>query len=162
MLVTTDPINHKRRINTTFRCQVGWLLEDGFADIVRQAWNTTSWSEAVNSFTEKATTWNCSSVGNYNRKKAGLLRRIEGIQSARSRGDNQQLAKMERDLWKDYNKALTQEELLWFQKSRCEWLKWGDRNTKFFHTVAVVKGARNRIDSLKDSSGQWVFDQDVL
>lgn len=39
---------------------------------------------------------------------------------------------MERQLQLEYNKVLAQEEMLWYQKSRENWVKFGNRNTKFF------------------------------
>ncbi|KAG5631499.1 hypothetical protein H5410_003216 [Solanum commersonii] len=40
------------------------------------------------------------------------------------------------------------EEASWRQKSRCLWLKEGDRNTKFFQRVANANRRYNRIDKL--------------
>jgi len=40
----------------------------------------------------------------------------------------------EASLQKEYNDVLRQEEILWYQKSRENWVKLGDRNTSFFHT----------------------------
>jgi len=33
----------------------------------------------------------------------------------------------------DINKALIREDIIWSQRSRATWIKWGDRNMKFFH-----------------------------
>lgn len=53
-----------------------------------------------------------------------------------------------------------QEELDWYQKSRCQWLKWGDKNSKFFHTSTTIRRSRNRIESLRNDDGEWVLQQE--
>ncbi|OMO62830.1 reverse transcriptase [Corchorus capsularis] len=40
-------------------------------------------------------------------------------------------------------------ERSWQQKARMQWLKEGDKNTKFFHLVASNRARRNRIDSIE-------------
>ena len=50
------------------------------------------------------------------------------------------------------------EELLWFQNSREEWLSWGDRNTKFYHASTIIRRSMNKIEALKDSKGDWIAD----
>ena len=35
----------------------------------------------------------------------------------------------------EINEILTREEIMWNQRSRAMWMKWGDRNTKFFHAT---------------------------
>lgn len=39
-----------------------------------------------------------------------------------------------------------------------EWIRFGDKNTKFFHASNLVRWRRNRIDALKDECGAWVDD----
>lgn len=51
---------------------------------------------------------------------------------------------------------MAQEELNWFQKSRCKWLQWGNKNTAFFHASTIVKHKRQQIHSLKDTEGRWI------
>ena len=51
--------------------------------------------------------------------------------------------------------AFREEELYWRQKSRALWLKYGDRNTKFFHAISKQRRARNRITKLKKPGGGW-------
>lgn len=47
-------------------------------------------------------------------------------------------------------------------KSRISWLKWGDRNTKFFHATTIQRRNRNRITLLKDANGEWVKEDQPL
>ncbi|KAJ1438736.1 Zinc finger, CCHC-type [Sesbania bispinosa] len=59
-------------------------------------------------------------------------------------------------LWK-------QEEFYWGQRSRLKWLKWGDKNTKFFHATTIQRRSRNRLERNKDGQGRWVVGQkDVM
>lgn len=46
--------------------------------------------------------------------------------------------------------------------SRINWLKWGDRNTKFFHATTLQRRQRNRIRVLKDDDNMWVRDEHRL
>jgi hypothetical protein len=51
-------------------------------------------------------------------------------------------------LCRDLERALLQEEISWRQKSRIEWLKEGDKCTKFFHMMANSNKRYNTIESL--------------
>ena len=48
---------------------------------------------------------------------------------------------------------------MWKQRSRALWLKWGDRNTKFFHATASQRRRKNRIEGLQNQNGEWIDDQ---
>ncbi|XP_039797761.1 uncharacterized protein LOC120662746 [Panicum virgatum] len=48
---------------------------------------------------------------------------------------------------------LEQEELEWVQRARANWLKHGDRNTKFFHQFASARRTKNMIKGLVDDQG---------
>lgn len=66
--------------------------------------------------------------------------------------DQNEMKKIQKEimeLWK-------QEEKFWGQRSRLKWLKWGDRNSKFFHATTVQRRNRNRIIKIKNDSGDWV------
>ena len=41
----------------------------------------------------------------------------------------------EKDLQIEIDTRLNQEEMLWKQKTRALWLKYGEKNTKFFHNA---------------------------
>ncbi|KAK5772722.1 hypothetical protein PVK06_049016 [Gossypium arboreum] len=60
------------------------------------------------------------------------------------------------------NIEVNKKELFWEQLARVNWLKNGDRNTKFFHKVAVGRQHRNRIHRLKTEAGSWVSNGDDM
>ena len=62
-------------------------------------------------------------------------------------------------LKKEINEVLLREEIMWKQRSRALWLKWGDRNTKFFHATASQRRRKNRIEGLQNQNGEWIDDQ---
>lgn len=59
------------------------------------------------------------------------------------------------DLWK-------QEEIFWAQKAKANWLKLGDRNTKFFQAQANIRKKVDCISKLQDSSGNWTNDEESI
>ena len=47
-------------------------------------------------------------------------------------------------------------------KSRIAWVVEGDRNTAFFHNLALIRRKRNHISSMKDSMDNWLNgDQEI-
>lgn len=47
-------------------------------------------------------------------------------------------------------------------KSRIEWLKWGDQNTKYFHATTVQRRQRNKISMLRLEDQTWSRDPETL
>ena len=50
----------------------------------------------------------------------------------------------------------SREECMWKQRARNDWLKEGDRNTKFFHCRANQRNRSNLILGLEDEAGNWL------
>ncbi|KAH9801140.1 hypothetical protein KPL71_000911 [Citrus sinensis] len=48
------------------------------------------------------------------------------------------------------------EEIYWKQRSRADWLKEGDKNTKFFHLKVLNRKKKNQIWGIENSSGDWI------
>eukprot|EP00253_Pinus_taeda_P018901 PITA_18901 len=53
----------------------------------------------------------------------------------------------------EWENLCQQEEIFWQQKSRVQWLKEGERNTKFFHRSTIANRSHNRISSIMDEDG---------
>ncbi|GLT56373.1 hypothetical protein SLA2020_294170 [Shorea laevis] len=56
---------------------------------------------------------------------------------------------------------LRMREAIWKQKSRSEWVKLGDQNTRYFHKVANGRKAQNSIQGVM-SDGHWVEEPDLV
>ncbi|XP_024038358.1 uncharacterized protein LOC112097385 [Citrus clementina] len=104
---------------------------------------------------------NCNKdiFGNIFKKKKELLARIGGIQWFLEKHHSRSLIKLETKLKRELEKVSTQKEVLWFQKSRRQWIVCGDRNTTFFHQKAIERRRRNRVGMIKNDVGQWIHDE---
>ena len=58
-------------------------------------------------------------------------------------------------LKKEINEVMLREEIMWNQRSRALWIKYDDRNTKFFHATANNRQRTNRIEGISDLEGRW-------
>jgi hypothetical protein len=65
-------------------------------------------------------------------------------------------------LQKELNKLLDKEDLKWRQRAKANWLKMGDRNTKFFYANANQRRKSNQILTIKDEMGAiWESPADI-
>lgn len=55
----------------------------------------------------------------------------------------------------ELHNLLQAEETHWKQKARIKWLEEGDRNTKFFHISAKIRGATNKISKISYNGQEW-------
>ena len=51
---------------------------------------------------------------------------------------------------------------MWKQRSRLNWFKEGDRNTRFFHAKALARYQKNVIEGIYDEAGVWQDDESVV
>lgn len=58
----------------------------------------------------------------------------------------------------EYEDILSKEEIFWKQKSRENWLRMGDKNTKFFHNVTKLRRSKNWISKLEIKKNQTIED----
>uniref|UniRef100_A0A803P400 Reverse transcriptase domain-containing protein n=1 Tax=Cannabis sativa TaxID=3483 RepID=A0A803P400_CANSA len=65
-----------------------------------------------------------------------------------------------RKLENELDQLLYKEEEYWKQRSRVNWLKLGDKNTKYFHQFASSRRATNKIHSLLHPDGSLAMDND--
>ena len=65
------------------------------------------------------------------------------------------------EVGKRLDDLLLKQEIYWAQRSRIPWLKYGDKNTKYFHSKASQK-RRNHINGIQNGEGLWVEDMEDI
>ena len=73
-----------------------------------------------------------------------------------------ELADRQREVLIEIEENLEKQEIYWVQRSRANWLKFGDRNTGFFNNFATARKKRNFIRRLMDEAGQWRDDNTAM
>ncbi|XP_074292612.1 uncharacterized protein LOC141619495 [Silene latifolia] len=150
-------------IQRPFRFQAAWLTHEKFSEFVENSWPSgDNLVSQLSNLSTKLTNWNETVFGNIFRQKRELKARIAGCQRELSLNRQRHLIKLESKLRKELEEVLEREELLWYQKSRVEFIKDGDQNTSYFHVSTLVRRWRNKINSLKDDNGEWVHNKEEV
>ncbi|XP_017972398.1 PREDICTED: uncharacterized protein LOC18611557 [Theobroma cacao] len=106
--------------------------------------------------------WSLETFGDIYKKKKRLLAHLEGIQKKLDAEPNDYLQHLEITLIEEYNLALYQEELIWQQKVRLDWLKYGDSNSKFYHALVKSTQRKKKIIAFRRDDGSWCTDPKEL
>lgn len=95
-----------------------WLADSSFSNIVRQAWmRPGDWRNKVSEFKRIAKIWNRENFGNIFHKKSKILARLEGIDKSLMVRSNHRMEMLQKDLWRELEEILNQEELFWYQRA---------------------------------------------
>ena len=98
------------------------------------------------------TQWSRRCFGNVRedlQRKKQLLARVE--LEALITGVNYQV----RELRMEVNDLHDKETKLWLRRSRALWVVHGDKNSKFFHSRAIQRHRKNKIEGIKNLEGHW-------
>ncbi|XP_057733751.1 uncharacterized protein LOC130948905 [Arachis stenosperma] len=151
--------------NRPFRFIAAWATHLEYRNIVNQSWQA-GYREMHGKLSEVQKNYllefNSKVFGNIFVRKCKLERQINFLQKRLEVMEDLSMRQKEKQLIEEFNNTLVQEELLWFQKSREQWVKFGDRNTKFFHVQTLVRRKHNKIHGLFLQDGVWETDPDVL
>ncbi|KAK8701712.1 hypothetical protein V6N13_020091 [Hibiscus sabdariffa] len=162
-ILLCSAIRHASPRSTNFRYFSGWLFHRDFKRLVRDNWDSSiPIMEAVNNFSIDAEKWNAEVFGAIGRSKKILMARLRGVQRILDKRRTQSMLKLELKLLEELEQLLDQEEMLWKHKSRIDWVKFGDRNTRYFHSKAVLRRRRKSICSLRINDGEWCDDESTL
>ncbi|KAK8690637.1 hypothetical protein V6N13_074168 [Hibiscus sabdariffa] len=160
-LSTDDHVNATRPY--AFKYFAGWSLHGDFNRFVRDNWlSNQPVHEAIRHFSEAASKWNSEVFGSIGRNKKILMARLRGVQRCLDRRRSRNMVKLESKLLEELELLLDQEELLWKQKSRIDWINFGDRNTSYYHSKAKARTRKKAIQSLKLTDSEWCSDHEQL
>ncbi|XP_061351869.1 uncharacterized protein LOC133296831 [Gastrolobium bilobum] len=146
-----------------FRFMAIWKNDSRFNSFIRTNWDTSSkLLDSLTSFTPAVRSWNKKVFGFTHYRKNRVIARLDGIQRQMSLRNNYHLEELEANLNKELADILEQEEQIWFLKSRGDWIKEGDRNTKYYHTCTLIRRKRNKIIKLQNHGGGWISGEEEL
>jgi len=162
----------QRPANKPFIFEAFWLRNESLMEKVEEWWKASeqrgknkmhTFQLKLKEMKNKLKKWNKEEFGNIMEEKNRLEQRmeelqqldiLEGIQEGRTREEGTILNQLE--------ERRKQEEILWKQKSRVQWLRECERNTKFFHKAMVQHRQRNRIFSIKNQEGHRVIQHEEI
>lgn len=133
------------------------INKPGFEEVVKQSWgstelDTSNTMDRIGRCRKNFRKWKKNSDSNSRTKITRLHAELEKEIAKR----NPSFYFMKK-LRVELAEAIREEEQYWRQKCREEWLRSGDRNTKYFHNCVKGKRLKNRILMLLDELGQEHF-----
>lgn len=85
-----------------------------------------------------------------------------GIQKHIANNPTHSLLKFEKKLEKELDKVLYQEEVLWFQKSREEWIILGDQNMSYYNASTMVHKSLNSVTFLNNDHEEVITNSKAM
>ncbi|XP_019181398.1 PREDICTED: uncharacterized protein LOC109176423 [Ipomoea nil] len=161
--------NEAVSIPKQFRFQSMWFSHPGFMEVVMQSWGMIADGGGMRALAFKLKRlktdlkhWNKNTFGNIFDRIQSLEMRVSEAERVYEDRPAEDTRTALHALQADLLLALKQEECFWKQKTRARWLREGDANTKFFHSVVKEKHRRQRISAVKDANGLIVTEQDEI
>ncbi|XP_025693017.1 uncharacterized protein [Arachis hypogaea] len=148
------------RIKKEFRFEAYWAEHKECREVIKRSWqredgNSNCWNQFKikrNRCKRELLEWSSRSFRRADKEIERKKLELHQIQESHM---NEEEQRRERELKKQISELWKQEEKYWGQRSRLKWLKWGDKNTAFFHATTIQRRIRNRIEKLRDETGQW-------
>ncbi|KAJ3676138.1 hypothetical protein LUZ60_003550 [Juncus effusus] len=164
-----------KRVQRNHRAQKferSWLSHSRAKEIFIDAWqgndqldNNNPAQKYVNKVTKARNalqSWAKNELGNQNTQLANaknVLKHLDTTEESRALSSDE--LKFRIELRKSIHQTANQLEIRWQQRASCNWLKLGDKNTKYFHAVASARRMRNAIYSL-NVNDTIITDQKVI
>ncbi|KAG5613408.1 hypothetical protein H5410_024689 [Solanum commersonii] len=141
-----------------FKFENMWLQHEGFHDMVKKWWQgyivngspDFILSQKLKFLKKDLVTWNKEVFGKLNSR---ISKAIDDLLLTEQATEGRVRSQVEKNkilqLQLEIQQLAKAEETSWRQKSRCLWLKEGDRNTKYFQRIANSHKRYNHIDRLQ-------------
>jgi hypothetical protein len=150
-----------------FKFERGWLLRDGFYDMVANVWQSETegstllerWQAKIRRLRQHLRGWAKHTAGSYRKEKTMLLSLLDNLdKKAESSHLSDQEINLKHYLKEKLVSLLREEELKWYKRAKVKTLLEGDANTRFFHLVANGKHRKQHIFKLENDQGAVVGD----
>ncbi|CAN1131439.1 Transposon TX1 uncharacterized 149 kDa protein [Linum perenne] len=146
-----------------FRFNAAWFGHENFTNFLDQAWRRErDLCSSLQDFQDQCVIWNKEVFGHIFKRKRHLENRLRSLELRNQTCISGRWAREEENVRLELERTLWQEHMLWLQKSRLQWNRDGDRNTKFFHLSTIRRRKANRIQCLKLDDGSWTYNETVM
>ena len=142
-----------------------WLKREDIGEVIRIAWEQQVEGSRMYQVATKIKNcrvallkWKNNFQANSRDKIELIKKQLCDLKEVRGNSRNISMAALKKEL----SKAYKEEEKHWQQKSRIQWLKEGDKNTKFFHASVQGKRRRNSLHKLQKEDGTWTESEEEL
>nr|XP_023879274.1 uncharacterized protein LOC111991717 [Quercus suber] len=160
------PQLRRRRGKAQFRFESMWARDVGCRDVVEMAWSVDSTvgdcystQDRIRNCQHQLQWWGKNVFGNL---KKQINEKQTSLQCLENRNTLHEDAVNIQSLRREINELLERESAMWKQRSKSFWYQSGDRNTRFFHTIASQRQQKNRITGLEDNNGVWQGDEENI
>nr|XP_027121394.1 uncharacterized protein LOC113738404 [Coffea arabica] len=134
-----------------------WLKREDIGEVIRIAWEQQVEGSRMYQVATKIKNcrvallkWKNNFQANSRDKIELIKKQLCDLKEVRGNSRNISMAALKKEL----SKAYKEEEKHWQQKSRIQWLKEGDKNTKFFHASVQGRRRRNSLHKLQKRMGR--------
>jgi hypothetical protein len=158
IIVTLSDRSSMPKRPRNFRFEASWELHAKCRDIIANSWEGTqshaadSWvllSSKMENCRNSLMGWQREEVEKPRRQFNEQKKRLAALYDAEIEPDAGNVVELQKDL----KILMEQEDLKWRQRAKMDWLKHGDRNSKFFHACTSQRRKVNKIDQIQDECG---------
>jgi hypothetical protein len=145
---------HQRR----FRYEAHWEIDKKCHDIIAQAWEdwgatADPWqniTRRIERCKKGLYKWQAVEVRHPKRALEEKIKKLSELQGMDENPDREHVVQLKKEI----HGLLEKDEWRWKQRSKVEWLKHGDKNSKFFFACANQRRSMNRIRTIEDEMGR--------
>jgi hypothetical protein len=149
--------------NKRFHFEVGWMKHKDHKNIVRKVWKVKNnsidkWVVLRGKLDNCKRDLKCWAQLFDDKENLSIQKLEESLQAVQQEGDPRKV-ELKKSLKEDLDHMLELEDLKWRQRAKENWLKFIDRNTKYFHACASQKNRRNLVQEIVDLNGKKWYSQ---
>ncbi|KAA3462270.1 reverse transcriptase [Gossypium australe] len=154
LLINTS-IEGGRLKNKTFKFEAWWSLEESFLNEVNRIWKMSSRDlmQKLENLKKGLDKWAGQIQMNRKKRKQALTAKLSKLYEG-DRDDNNLAELIDTKI--HLNFEIEKDECYWKQRARLNWLKFGDKNTTFFHSQATQRKKKISFVSI----GRCILDED--
>ncbi|XP_071914130.1 uncharacterized protein [Coffea arabica] len=163
LCLDTEPDKEKRK--KKFYFDKRWLQKKEVQQVVEQAWQIDEPGSRMFKVIKKIRNcriellkWRNTFQADSKRRIVEIGKALEKVRVSDSDNKKEQVAELKNQL----KEAYKEEEKFWRQKARIEWLREGDKNTKYFHAFVRGRRTKNRIRNLQRDDGSWTGNEEKV